>query len=482
MGTLAVSLFLSGCGGSDATNELSSALPSLALTSPTAPDSSDSSLMGSLASALKLRPTHDEPLSNYKDFSEEINTILTESTVEECLEHVHFGDSSPTVSCYGPELFFTGHGADNSSGSLPSGDLGLWVATNSSDGEACTATKMNASIQSAANLVNGSITLVAALLCVANVKAQKLPNIGEDALELKSFINGNLTGAALSTASITRLEDNGANKVYKTIVEGTVSGPDGTDDAPLYISLTHSPLDSTNSSFEGRLQSAFEVGFPTKKKAYSVIYKKSGGTLYYTAKELTAPAGHALTEYFNSSNEADLSMANFSAGDNPTASYTRAQLTTETNLGTVYYAWQAGYSDGYSRVFRATTRSSSDSDTGVGYFGFGPDLRTATSSTLGSISGMICNWAGPAPNKVLIANITQAQTMSRNDAGLFVPDDNYIKYAPLNSCDYDGSTNNWSWSTTSLATVSDVPSISNELVSYGSVGTVDSISEPTLSF
>jgi hypothetical protein len=92
-----------------------------------------------------------------------------------------------------------------------------------------------------------------------------------------------------------------------------------------------------------------------------------------------------------------------------------------------------------TRVFQAHTEAQSNGpDQGMGYFGFGPAI---TSPDVGSILGMICNWAGPGaqhPWEGEVPDVTplvQGQTMARDEtSGLFVPVTNRIQYAPVNSC------------------------------------------------
>ena len=99
----------------------------------------------------------------YEVFS--ANTFLREAAIDRDFEvprlpidsgYLSFNATNSMVSCYGPALYYKNHknyagatspgtctvsGAAN--GCLPTGDLGLWSATNGSNGEACAAAKMN---------------------------------------------------------------------------------------------------------------------------------------------------------------------------------------------------------------------------------------------------------------------------------------------------------------------------------------------------
>ena len=75
---------------------------------------------------------------------------------------------------------------------------------------------------------------------------------------------------------------------------------------------------------------------------------------------------------------------------------------------------------------------------GEGYFGFGDQVGT----TDGSITGFICNWAGPGGSHVT-ADYAQRQNITLNaTTSVFEPTNSAasdIIYAPTTTCLYDGS-------------------------------------------
>ena len=112
-------------------------------------------------------------------------------------------------------------------------------------------------------------------------------------------------------------------------------------------------------------------------------------------------------------------------------------LSAADGTGTISYAWQAGTGDSHARVFLSELAATADDGrTGCGYFGFGPDV---TQSNVGSISGMICNWAGPN-NDHTPQNLVQRQCVNfdtTNRVWTSDPNSLSIEYAPENDCSLD---------------------------------------------
>ena len=140
--------------------------------------------------------------------------------------------------------------------------------------------------------------------------------------------------------------------------------------------------------------------------------------------------------------------------------FARYQLNINTGAGEYQSAWQAGRGDG------------------CGYFGFGSDI--ASSTGVGTIDGMICNWTGPGNTKTT-QSLVQQQCMNLNTtSGIYESDGSTsgstrlaISYAPTNSCDTtgldpDGNIFQYSDSVTTVNTavtnnlfpIADMPSIS----------------------
>jgi len=101
--------------------------------------------------------------------------------------------------------------------------------------------------------------------------------------------------------------------------------------------------------------------------------------------------------------------------------------------GDYAYAWQAGPQDRHARIFNI--RMNDATANGEAFFGFGDDIAV----TDGTITGFICNWAGPGSAKTIRAQYAQRQFVAfdaatgrwRQPTG-----GSDIRYAPTNDCTY----------------------------------------------
>ena len=120
--------------------------------------------------------------------------------------------------------------------------------------------------------------------------------------------------------------------------------------------------------------------------------------------------------------------------------------TYEVNLvdgtGTYSHAWQARPNDQQTRTLVAKVEKNDDGVvSGCAYFGYGPDI-VSDFDNVGTISGFICNWAGPGSEvfgeKTLLP-LVQRQCMTRNENGIFVSESSKlnIAYAPSLSCNVE---------------------------------------------
>lgn len=482
--------FSAGCGSSITATDLASLIPSLGLSSPTARTSSASSSALREASefsdssglvegtphvlAAADGETELKPLSDSKS---EVSGVLTAVTADKCLEGFKMKSFSKNISCYGPTLNYANHANDSSSGQLPSGDLGIWSATEGTEGEACASAQMNVLVGDIAASVNSSLKLMAGLVCIAEVNGKAKPGISES-IDLAKEMTTALPGATFTTASLKRVSDDAttSNPVFEMTVVGTVDSKD------ISLTLSHSPS-SSGADFKGRLHGTHSVS-ATALRGFSVVYQQSGSTVKYLAKSAFTPKSSGTTALFDSSG--NYTFTTFAAGgaDNANARYALASMDKDTGLGTLYFAWQAGGMDVKSRVFQATTQvNAGAADSGFAYFGFGPKIDSAS---VGTIGGICCNWAGPGgtcignSSSYDISAKGQGQAFTRNSSGIFVPTTSYITYAPTNTCNYTAGTFKWGTSAQWGADGSSVTaaSVTNNLVSLTTLGTIPTITEP----
>lgn len=367
-----------------------------------------------------------------------------------------------TVDCYGPGINYTNHpdhGTPNSNtGSLPTGDLGLYTSAEA-DGEACSAAKSNAVVQSVSDSINGGLKMAAAVACLLNVQGTALPTSGTSA-NMASAWNAatNVSGLTITTATIAFV----STGKYTTTVTGS-----GALNGAFSIVLTNTKTDDSTSS--GRMYGYYTPNGTPRTLGFSVVYSRAGGVLTAVAKSGEDSTG-ASTTFFDGSNNFDYTQA----ASNMNEYYNLVSVSESTGLGTIYSAWQAGSGDSHSRVFNAnTSKDSGGNDVGFAYFGYGPKV---TEAGVGTINRMICNWAGPNSSHTGLSNKAQGQSLARNSSGIFTTSGDRITYAVTNSC--DNSSSSFQMAKTG-ATQAAVGTVVNNLVTVGDLGTVPTVTVPT---
>jgi hypothetical protein len=482
------------------TNVLSEAMSMAAVSSPTAQEESSTSIF-SLNPIILSAATTDQVESLSTQLTN-ITAQLTQSTEAGCFAGVSFQitQAETRISCYGPEIaislsyqgptygtfMVTNNISSTQYGSAPVGDLGIWSATQGGT-EACLAAKMNTVAKDASKIVDSSQKLFAALLCAANLTGEELPAVNQSSGNLSALINSNVPGANITSATISRGADSSDNfPTYTISIIGTITA--GSINSAS-ISLTSSNTKTTTGA-KGRIH-GFASGLSGGKYAgFSLVYEDDGTNLktLYKASQNRNTTGY---NFFDTSNNLDFTKSD--SGEN--FYYALSDVNKSNNVGSMYFAWQAGDGDSHSRVFRVKSTEGTP-DTGFGYYGYGPKINdSANQSSLGSITGMICNWA-VTQNSDHTSQITamsgkaQSQSFQRNSSGVFVPVTNNINYAPTSSCNV--STGSFSAWTVSMGTGNPPPRTldagseksfasvyTNDLVTSVTNGTVSTITAPT---
>lgn len=475
---------MQGCGSeSSSSNPFGSAIGLMALSSPTARTTDATASLwgvgkksffgmlnftgvsfvlkyfGLMSETPSLAGTTD--LKDLATVKSEISAILEEDSVAACLTgSFSFAPTLPTLTCYGPSINYEDHPHDGTSdGQFPTGDAGIWSATETG-GEACAAAKMNEVMKTVGDVVNGGIKTLASLLCVANVSGMTIPAVGGTALDFVATLNANVSGASFSTAALEQLSArSGATATYRMTLVGTVNSK------IVEMTLIHSPTNSANTTFMGHLHG--KLGYNSSTSAFSLAYNQGSSTLNAVLRlgDMTTATDTA----FDGNNDLNYSASTFVS---KSVYYNLISVDTTNGLGTAYSAWQANPNDTNTRVFQAQTTAESPADTGVAYFGFGPQI--TTSSGRGSIDRMICNWSGPGNSHTGISK-AQKQTMTRNASGIFVPSASNITYAITNNCDNSDMGYKIATAPSSPAVLG---SVTNNLVALPTSG-IASLSEPT---
>ena len=448
----------SSSSSSSSTNGLSDSYPSdMVLASPFADGNAVESLLR-LGSRAQAQGDMVE-IQGFAEKRQEVADRLIATDINSCSFLLNLSANAPTANCYGPPIDYTNHtDGTGGDGSLPSGDLGIWEETEGDTNEACVARKINSLVGEVQARVDGAIALMTAMLCIANVNgSDTLPGVGEPR-DLASEVDSGLSDFTVSAASVERSQDTTAGNptyVSRIVGEEVLATQDATPTA-LDVTLTHVRGNTTNTEYQGRMQSKITGDFDsggncpsgTKMLATSILYEKTGNSLRY--RMMNGAYCSTTADPFDENGDLDGS-SKFNQDSNPSGwannfSDATFNINTSDGSGNYSYAWQAGPMDGRTRTFVANIFAEETAGIqGCGYYGFGPDM---SATNVGVIEGMICNWAGPggrtATNDTSIqAEIVQRQCVAYDEtAGIFTSDAGTlaISYAPSTTCSTsDGS-------------------------------------------
>lgn len=375
------------------------------------------------------------------------------------------GTASPTTSfdpskflmqgndaaCYGPLVVYQNN-PDSSlpnAGTLPTGDVGMWrelddTATGgtSATGMACASAQLNARMKGVSWRTNQGLMGLAILLRRLYATGGTLPAAGASTNLLASMPA--MPNVTWTSATIDRLNPSTYHYTLELTWVDTVTGYSH----PISVNLYHTPgADATH--YVGLMTYTVGDKFmggncgPTTLNDVTVI-----GTLQYNRAGLAAMTlAHRQGQYCGGTVSIAGKQDSSGGATNglllPTSgwadNFSRLGATYDpTTLGGSYlYVWQAGSGDGNSRVMQLRLTGATSS--GEAYYGYGDSIQT----TGGSISGMICNWAGPGnTHNPLATEYAQRQSMRWNsvtelwEVGATGSD---IRYAPTNTCLYDGT-------------------------------------------
>lgn len=348
--------------------------------------------------------------------------------------------------CYGPNLDYRNHpdgmGGD---GQLPSGDLGLWDATEGE--QACAAAKLNSLVDAVARRVDVGLVLAASLVCTARATGALEPgevdadDAGTDGAVPHLEFEGSLDVAA-DLGAVVAMLNQGAT-VDRALLERLADTPQGEQtyhyeldvqlpDEVVHVQLMHTSDPATPAEYRGRLWTRTEGA---RSHAYSVTYSRSERTGRLRYHALSADYDGLARDFFDDSGVLRVD-GDWNGG------FTRGVFDMDAasgRLGHVSFAWQAGTGDSHSRVFNVFTEAGESGVTGCGFFGYGPRFDRASATLPDSaIDTFICNWAGPGNEHMGRPGLAQKQCMTLSD-GRFEPTASHIEYAPVNSCDSSGT-------------------------------------------
>ncbi len=444
-------LALSACGSSSSDN-VRFFPQDLAIASPTQTGQSATSFSRLLASRSSARA------SVYgEDYATLVSTLarmlISPSSDSDCAFNLTLAPTFADAACYGPQLTYANHpeGAGGS-GTLPSGDVGLWEETEATTGEACAAAQLNTRMNGIAKLANGGVFLTASLYCSAQVHGVALPNMTGASVDLTSTFNGTIdvgtSSATVSSATLTCSADNGSRCTeYLSLVEATVSGK------TIELRMKHRPTNTTGTLYRGKL--SYTVQDPSATEfncqgtadantgvtyAVSIGYEKSSSASLKYKLDSGSFCGLGEDPYISVTNfTVDASKKAMQGGVSDATGWSgnftkvTSDFDPDTGEGDYSLTWEAGPNDGYSRSMLARIEQLAATNAGVAYFGYGPEV---DQTGAGEIDGMICNWAGPGADHSQISATTyaQKQIFAGGPDTLYSAYTSNIKYAPLNSC------------------------------------------------
>ena len=389
------------------------------------------------------------PNTKYEQAISQINDLLSgETPVQDTYTPGLFFSVAGNANCYGPKLLYENHpdGPDgtpqgsDSFPSLPTGDLGLWLATED-DGEACAAAQLNAQLEGAKDQSFIALMTVASMISAYQDAGFTWPDdvVAGDPIDMAAAMGGlGIADTTFNSASI-ELSADGSQWTYSVDLTYTM-------DFTAYdivVELIHVP-GSSEDDYEGLLTYMANSSFGGGNCLTDDV--TLNGSLHYIRNSETDMRMQSRTATVCDHDSSVITEAVDStaiSGNvlNPAESWGNnfAVFTAEydpTSLQGLYnYVWQAGEGDSHARIFNFGLETASS---GESYFGYGDTV----DQTDGSILGFICNWAGPG-NDHTLQDYAQRQHFTYNEtSGLFEPTNEAasdIIYAPTNSCTYDGS-------------------------------------------
>ncbi len=457
--------FLVGCNGGNDSDDSSTEVSSVSDTSDSSTDdTSTTNDSDTSTDEVQLFPnkmmvssptqrTSSVSFSNGVAFDDAV-TVIDESlsstqNLSSHFDPTYFFTDVISAECFGPSVDYTDHsdGVVNNSGTLPSGDVGIWLETMPS-GEVCAAAELNAQMKGTTNRVLMSLISFGGLIAVANANSISLPPVGTSILLTTEM---NALGLTNTTFNLVSLSQSLSNVWTYTIdfnfIHNSVS-------KNIVLSMEHDP-GSDLAHYEGVIQYQMDDFYDPSGNCSvtsgtgsdithngSVHYKRDNDNITFqhrygmlcnhgqTAFSSTLPSSSTfLTKtVLNPNDSSNQWKNNFSI---VTANFDK------THLGGEYaYIWQAGDLDAASRTLLVGLNSN---QTGEAYYGYGNRVQT---STVGSITGFYCNWAGPGSGHT-VHQYAQRQHMTFNSSSqVFEPSNvaaSDITYAPNDSCTYTGS-------------------------------------------
>lgn len=380
-----------------------------------------------------------------------------------------FFKSQVPANCYGPQVLYALHddssATPKASGTLPGGDVGMWLDRNENQttGTPCAAAQLSALIDPIKSRANAGLMLGARMVAMATTGAGAgLPSSGSSDVTaaFQSFMTGMMPAGATATVSQAQITNNGSDSfTYQWRVQFTRD----TRNMLLVVKLTHQ---KTSAGFTGLMQYGVSdlrtnaqstAQCDTSKTlavAGTVRYSKTAAdALAFSAREApycVSGADAIVTNFgswtsLDSNNELDPTKttgAHATGWHQDGGGFKRfaANFDPASGAGNYLFAWQAGIQDSNARMFAVNTtyNGSSEQRDMKAFFGFSPNM--GTTSNAQQMGALICNWAGPGLNHSPTHSLFQSQTLTLPASATDwnfptnASTNSKIHFAPTNTC------------------------------------------------
>ena len=232
------------------------AMPSnLSVSSNTESGSSVSIRTEGRSFASKINDDNDP--KKHKDKVARLKAVLNSTDINQCHKAIPRkmkGSGGKYVSCYGPDLVYVNHPYDNSTGTLPGGDLGIWTAYNdNTTQEACAVGQMNLLMDKIGRKVDLAMGITAMMICAAKNDGLTKPTIDGEALDVKDSVaktKMSERGMSISLATLKRSKLASGKIKYTSKLEGSFTY--NSTQQKFKIKFQHVPdTDSTSSGATG---------------------------------------------------------------------------------------------------------------------------------------------------------------------------------------------------------------------------------------
>jgi hypothetical protein len=378
-----------------------------------------------------------------------------------------FGANGTDAGCYGPQVLYASHqdGATGSeSGQLPSGDVGLWLATDAASGQPCAVAQMGKRVLGAKRQGMQGLLMAAIMRrTVAISSTLTMPSAG-GSTDLTTALRAALV--LLAPASPLTIEaatiglNSGGTYTYRLVANNGASGAGAKRGEMI---LRHTP-GSSDTVYAGTLQvagftlendAAFgcsdeidaATGLYKVARVGSIKYSRNGTSIAFGSRSAqycghaTAGSGSndaAQVATFTSDNQIDAAQQ-ISGSTRGTVLGWRGNFTRyagdfnkDSAAGNFLLAWQAGTGDSHARALAATSSVSAATSVRTidGYYAYADEI----AATSGALLGMICNWAGPGNSHSTGLQFQSQRATLASGASLFALGSSLITYAPTVSC------------------------------------------------